>query len=188
MFGCLNHEVPLTSSDNASVTCETGRLGYACSPCRGYGGRTPQCVWRETGWEMAETVGASGPGAWHRVLCPCPSFAEGKGLPLPCSPRALPVRRVPGRLPALRQCHGQPQPPADPLPPDRQLVPEPALALCHGAWVRALSMSLPCAPRGDVPTMACIHVCRASVGVPSRCSVCHRSRVCTWLGGLCVTM
>lgn len=174
MFGCLNHEVPLTSSDNASVTCETGRLGYACSPCRGCGGHTPQRVWREAGWEMAETIRASGPGAWHRVLCPCPSSAEGKGLPLPCSPGALPAHRVPGRLPALCQRHGQPQPPADPLPPDRQLVPEPALTLCHGARVRAPSMSPPCAPRGDVPTMACIHVCCGSVGVPSPCAVCHR--------------
>lgn len=27
VFGCLNHEVPLTLGDNSSVTCETGRGG-----------------------------------------------------------------------------------------------------------------------------------------------------------------
>lgn len=112
MFGCLNHEVPLTSSDNASVTCETGRLGCACS-----------LLW-----------------PWVLTLMPC------QGLPgvggclaclLPSSPAAFPADRVPGRLPALCQCHGQPEPPAHPLPPDGQLVPEPALPLCHRAWVRS---------------------------------------------------
>lgn len=41
MFGCLNHEVPLASSDNASVTCETGRLGSPPPPAARQGVRTP---------------------------------------------------------------------------------------------------------------------------------------------------
>lgn len=41
VFGCLNHEVPLASSDNASVTCETGRLGSPPPPAACRGGRTP---------------------------------------------------------------------------------------------------------------------------------------------------
>lgn len=142
VFGCLNHEVPLTSSDNSSVTCETGRLGCACPFYCGYGDLMRPHICQEAGWKTAETVGASGPGAWHGLLCPCPSSAlvpalpRGRNCPLPSSPRTLPVCRAPGRLPALCQRHGQPQPPADPLPPDRQLVPEPPLTLCHRTWVR----------------------------------------------------
>ncbi|XP_077646425.1 transmembrane protein 8B isoform X2 [Lonchura striata] len=37
VFGCLNHGVPLTSSDNTSVICETGRLGCACPSCHVHG-------------------------------------------------------------------------------------------------------------------------------------------------------
>uniref|UniRef100_A0A8B9ISP5 EGF-like domain-containing protein n=1 Tax=Amazona collaria TaxID=241587 RepID=A0A8B9ISP5_9PSIT len=67
VFGCLNHEVPLTSSDNTSVTCETGRLGCARPSCH---------VQQETEWEM-----------WgHPALgcsIPVPALPMGKGCPCP---------------------------------------------------------------------------------------------------------
>lgn len=151
MFGCLNHEVPLTSGDNASVTCETGRLGCACVSCHGRGGHTPHVSGKKLGGRRQRPWGhlASEPDTGCSV--PVTALLRGRGCPLPCSPRALPARRVSGRLPALRQCHSQPQPTADPLPPDGQLVPEPALALCHGARVRAPACPLPARPEGMSP-------------------------------------
>lgn len=140
MFGCLNHEVPLTSSDNASVTCETGRLGCACPP--------PDMSGKRLGgrWQRPWGHLALEPGTGCSV--PVPALPRRRGCPLPYSPGALHAHRVPGRLPALRQCHGHPQPPANPLPPDRQLVPEPALTLCHRPWVRASGCPLPVHPEG----------------------------------------
>lgn len=106
---------------------------------------------------------------------PVPAVPRGRGCPLPGSPGALLTRRVPGRLPALRQRHRQPQPPADPLPPDGQLVPEPALTLCHGAWVRVLAHPLPTHPEVMSPPWPA-SVC--AVGVLGPCAARHRSCVC----------
>lgn len=167
-------------------------------PAMDVGVSCPPYVQQEAGWEMAETMGASGPG----VLCPCPSSAHGEGLPLPCSHGALLVHRVPVRLPALCQCHSQPQPPADSLPPDRQLVPELALTLCHGAWVRAAACPLPAHQRG-CPTHD-LHPCALWVhrrACPLHCvslltcvhmalgAVCHRVSACVGMDGsiLCLS-
>lgn len=151
-------------------------------------------------WQRPQGHLSLEPGTGCSVLVP--ALPRRRGRPLPYSHGALCVHRVPGRLPALRQCHGHPQPPANPLPPDRQLVPEPALALCHRAWVRALGCPLPLHSEGISP------LCPASMCTRGPCmclspvlqsplmcvhvalwAVCHPVSVCVGMDGsiLCLS-
>lgn len=109
VFACLNHGVPLASEENSTVTCETGKgRATPSSPALG---------------QAAGPVGLRG-------------AEPGTGAALPLHHLLHFHCRVAGGVPSLYPCQGPPRPPADPLPTDRELVPEPALALHHGQGVR----------------------------------------------------
>lgn len=69
-----------------------------------------------------------------RLSASCPA-AGGQWCPEPCSAAAS-LGRAAGRLPPDPQRDGPAQQAADPLPTDRDLVPESPLTLCRGPWVK----------------------------------------------------